>query len=1052
MYKNKNGFLSIFVVTALLFTMFGFPAHAQYEGVSSDQSSSNLLQNGGFESVSGKDLASWSSWQNGYKLASDEAHTGKYSVTCMNPAGKGECGVYQIVVLDREDIRPLKVSGWSRAQKVSGSPGEDYSLRVDITYTDGTGLQGQAAGFQTGTHDWEYIEFSIQPEKPVKTVAVYAQLRNKSGKVWFDDISVEESPSIKAMKRMDAAGIGTERFVNGNLENADSGLITGWDPFGKGYTVTNSGGRNGSQGVMVENTSREDTSGIAQTVTLNGADAGLLVISAWSKAEGVDGDTDQGYALWMDISFMDGTNLWGQTASFSTGTHDWQQRSYYFYPQKPVQSISVYGLFRNGHTGKVWFDDFSVRQITTEAAAFEDAIVQPLAAPVQTAYTALRTSDGLAMSLGEHGIVSLQLDGTELAVPGVPSGFLVADQAQQSDVYSFTRMPNGNPNNYNGVVEDLGLEIDADFTVVSEGIKVSGRLTDKRQTDRAVTLTFALPVDASGWEWGDYIRSSREIDVGQAGDVYTNSHLVDFETGPMSKYPISAIYNRAADKALSIGVDYNKPTHYRLDYNGGTKQLLITFEFGLAPDTSKFPSSAEFAFVIYRFGADWGFRSAFDKYTRLFPEFYSVRVPEQGIWMPFASIRNIPDWQDFGFKFKEGDEDTADTAFANENDILVFHYAEPSTWWQSIDPSLPKTVETAINARDSAASQGNEMAKMAQAATMINSAGNPYLQWSITPWNTGALWMINANPDLPGEINGYTMYYSEEKLASRYLSTPKVNGEYLDTLDGFAHTLNYDRDHFPYAIAPLVFSKLTGKPAVHRAFSSWELVQRIADRMHSTNNYTMANGTPLNYSMYMPWLDVAGIETNWLGWDGSFAPDSDERLSSYRTLSGKKPYLLLQNTDSTQFGYNHMEKYMQRSLFYGIFPSNFVASNTDYGFQYWTQPQLYERDRPLFKKYIPIIKQAAEAGWMPVTHAASSDSHVYIERYGEGEAVYLTLMNESASPVNATITIDPAAMGLNSQFTATELIAESSVSIVNNQFTLNFAPGEVKAVKFVSTP
>lgn len=113
-----------------------------------------------------------------------------------------------------------------------------------------------------------------------------------------------------------------------------------------------------------------------------------------------------------------------------------------------------------------------------------------------------------------------------------------------------------------------------------------------------------------------------------------------------------------------------------------------------------------------------------------------------------------------------------------------------------------------------------------------------------------------------------------------------------------------------------------------------------------------------------------------------------------------------------------MEKNVQRSLFYGIFPRNLVASNTDYGFHYWMQPQLYERDRTLFKKYIPIIKEVAEAGWMLVTHAASSDPQVFIERYGEGEVVYLTLMNESESSANATITINPAAMGLSNQYTA----------------------------------
>jgi hypothetical protein len=1038
-------FSSMLLIVCLLVP--GFPA-SSYAAVTEETTNiSNLLENGDFEETLGTSAVGWSNWYAGYQIQAGDAHSGTYSASCTNLVETAECGMYQFVDLNRTEVQPLKVSGWSKADQVSGTPNEHYSLWVDITYADDSMLYGQAVSFQTGTHGWEYAEFVINPEKPVKKVALYALFRNKSGTVWFDDVKVQELPgSVKAMERLDSSEIGIALDENGSFEQLDGNAIAQWEPFGSGYTIVDTGGRNGSRGVMVENTSREDASGIAQTVQVGGISNGLIVISGWSKAQNVEGDIDQGYALWLDITFADGTAQYGQTASFVTGTHDWQQSSYYFYPRKPVESISVYGLFRGGHIGKVWFDDFSVNYITTEAAAFEDALVQPLAMPEQSTYTTITSSDGLELSLGEHGITSLKLGGDEIADASIPSGFLVADQMDKSDVYAFTRVSNNDANNYSGVVEKLGLAIDADFTAVPGGIKVSGKLTDTREDDRAVTLTFALPIDAEGWEWGDYVRNGREIEVGKAGDVYTYSHLVDFETGPMSIYPMGAIYQKTENKAISLGVDYNKPTHYRIDYNGGTKQLMITFEFGLVPETVNFPSSAEFAFVIHRFDPEWGFRSAFDRYTQLFPEFYNVRVPEQGIWMPFASIRNIPNWEDFGFMFKEGDDDVADTAFANANDILVFHYSEPSTWWQSIDPSQPKTVESAITLRDSAASQGDEMAQMAQAAAMLNAQGDPYLQWLITPWNTGALWMINGNPDLPGEPNGYTNYYSEEKLEERYLTTPAVNGEYLDTLDGYPQTLNYNRAHYPYANTPLVFSKLTGRPAIHRAFSSLELVTRIADRMHSDGNYTMANGTPLTYSIYMPWLDVAGIERDWLGWDGSFNPDNDEMLSRFRTLSGQKPYLLLQNTDSLLFGYNHMEKYMQRSLFYGIFPSNFVASHSDYGFQYW-QPQFYERDRDLFKTYIPIIKQVAEAGWMPVTHASSNNADVYLERYGHGDTAYLTVLNDSASAGSAIVTIDPASMGLTNAYTALELISGDAVAVNGNQLVLALEAGETLAIK-----
>ena len=57
----------------------------------------------------------------------------------------------------------------------------------------------------------------------------------------------------------------------------------------------------------------------------------------------------------------------------------------------------------------------------------------------------------------------------------------------------------------------------------------------------------------------------------------------------------------------------------------------------------------------------------------------------------------------------------------------------------------------------------------------------------------------------------------------------------------------------------------------------------------------------------------------------------------------------------------------------------------------------------MFKKYVPLCKVVAEAGWEPVTRAYSSDDRVYVERFGER---YLTVFNDSTQRRMVTITIE----------------------------------------------
>jgi hypothetical protein len=156
----------------------------------------------------------------------------------------------------------------------------------------------------------------------------------------------------------------------------------------------------------------------------------------------------------------------------------------------------------------------------------------------------------------------------------------------------------------------------------------------------------------------------------------------------------------------------------------------------------------------------------------------------------------------------------------------------------------------------------------------------------------------------------------------------------------------------------------------------------------------------------------------------------------WRTLAGRKPYLLLMNTDYDRFTPDLVERYFQRSLFYGMFPSMFSHNAAEN--PYWRNPAWYNRDRPLFKKYIPLIKRAAEAGWQPVTGARCDNAKLWLERFGPTEkgAVYFTVLNIASTPQTGVLRIEPGEVPVRSPSVATELTANRRLAEVDGGWEL----------------
>jgi len=158
-----------------------------------------------------------------------------------------------------------------------------------------------------------------------------------------------------------------------------------------------------------------------------------------------------------------------------------------------------------------------------------------------------------------------------------------------------------------------------------------------------------------------------------------------------------------------------------------------------------------------------------------------------------------------------------------------------------------------------------------------------------------------------------------------------------------------------------------------------------------------------------------------------------------RSLMYQKPYALISYDDlSGSSGHDIVEKYFKQCTHYAMFPSMEGSDSTNTN--YFANPTLYNRDRPLFKKYIPIIQELAKAGWEPVTFASTSTSGVSLERYGPSAGVtYFSVHNPSLTGSKIfNLIIDKSTLSLGSaKLSVVELIGNQSINFTTNQNTLS---------------
>ncbi len=146
--------------------------------------------------------------------------------------------------------------------------------------------------------------------------------------------------------------------------------------------------------------------------------------------------------------------------------------------------------------------------------------------------------------------------------------------------------------------------------------------------------------------------------------------------------------------------------------------------------------------------------------------------------------------------------------------------------------------------------------------------------------------------------------------------------------------------------------------------------------------------------------------------------------------------------------YAGYEIYFEKMLAYGFFPSFFsVNASSD---PYWRDMKKIENGRPFFKKYIPVIKKIAAAGWEPVTYATVSSDKVRIERFGNGD-IFFTLRNIGSQDQSCIVTLDPKGLDISGNLAGSELLTGDKVKVKGNKMFLEIPAGRTRVIQLSLT-
>ena len=965
------------------------------------------LQNAGFEENGTEPLPGWQFWGDGYTAAPGHGRNGGMAIQCTSEDSARQLGAGQTFQLEQAEPIPLIVTGWSRAENVSGPESRGYAIYIDAMYMDGTPLWGVTSNFSTGTHDWEERRCFLVPEKPLRSVTVYALFREHTGTVWFDDFTLHASGSRDLLL----------------FENVPITPIPVTSP----ETIPAAGDIPGTdRGLALGIVAHAENP--ATALFLNGQILGHAPLTPFVRDAAADSDFVMGRPRSNPAAEKPGIYDWtfedlALTLHLQVETHaDAIQLSGTLEDLRGVErAVTVYIPIPLDGTDWDWWRDMRrsaparsgtfMNTHQTGAGATGQCSIYPLAAltrPDAGIAIATPMTEPRHCRLVYAADLNLLFAAFDLGLSPETAKF---PQHATVEAWLYTFDPIWG---FRAALERYYTLFPACFEkrVDREGLWMA--FTDISTIPDAQDFGFAFKEGTNNVPWDE--------EHGILTFVYTE---------PMTTWlPLSKETPRQAETALAhlnslLEAD---PASRRLasvtllsSVHGADGKPLVYLHDTPWCDGALFPLNADPDLPVTETAPVNKAQSEWAVLER------TLATPERDL---------VPGWNHY-----EAGYETDAAVCASGHQSLQISLTEPGKAGASqvvtIEQSepAPLVLRARVKSLDLTGVPDNNCAVYVD---LFHTDGTPlWGQYLPIPANTPDFALLERRIESEKPFKRAIVYLlmrgthtgtvwiddlflgeagTERNLIANpgFEGTPmpaaSVDGVYIDSFAYFASTLNYRREHFASTDFPLVFDQHSRRVGLLTVFSTFQFERYAAAKVREQGKLMMANAALHGYAFPAACLDVLGTETNWFP-NGAWKPMTDESMAFRRAICHQKPYCFLLNTHYAGLDLAALERYMQRCLFYAMYPGFFsedAATNC-----FFENPEWYEPARPLFKKYVPLVQTLGRAGWQAITHAWA-DGGAYIERYGAPESglLYFSLLNESAEAVNTAVTIDLEALGL----------------------------------------
>jgi hypothetical protein len=645
----------------------------------------------------------------------------------------------------------------------------------------------------------------------------------------------------------------------------------------------------------------------------------------------------------------------------------------------------------------------------------------------------IRADGGLSVRLARDGVAAASLGGKRLALSG-PGGFSVEEVLQPAGrVRALGRAVGrvssaGGALRFAGGVPGAALELSATFRG-GAFLDVRGEVRDLSGAERALRVSFALPAKLAGWRWEGTAGCSRTIRpgavcpskrdeflyLGQKGDGFAN------EAGQplgirINKLPYTTVAQ--GNLALAMACPVHEPRVFLI--TASERALAITFSLGVTPVTRKFPGRASFRFVIFPADAEWGIRSACERYQGFFPELFRGRCRRHGnngtVYNPekrppsehmadmgYATLDNDFQWS--GWQVPAASLKLAAGLGLGPRDI--YHWRGP--WYSfheapgdiSRDAQLALMKAQAEGRAKGAHGKNNQLcgcpdglsARAAYNSFIEDEEGKLNRVYFAYPSYSCWLLPMNLDPNLPVPNRGTL---ATEWQFRNVLLAGKQKGfrgpfncayDAFDDFSGFRR-LNFRREHLAVMDTPATFDPASGRICQVKGFHDWAWARYHTGLVHDAGGKVLSNVNLEGSMMY------GGQFIDFIERERRPRDYSEERLSTHRMLLAGKPIAFCGGgwSPKTRRGWLAAAR---KLLLFGMSPG-----------------PLEERWREL-RAHMPLLRRVAEAGWQPVPPARGAG--LWIERFGtEPGRLYLTVRNTGKKPARTRLAIDLEGLGLDS--------------------------------------